>query len=78
MKVVRYDRHARRRMKEREVTEEEVEMTINTPEYTEPSLKGRNNAFKFMRDRFLRVTYKEEYDHILVITVTVKKRPFKE
>jgi len=59
-------------------TEEEVEMTIRDPEYTESSIKGRSNAFKFMRDRFLRVTYKEEYDHILVVTVTVKRKPFKE
>lgn len=77
MKPIRYDRHARRRMKEREVTEEEIEITINAPEYTELSIKGRKNAYKFTSNRFLRVTYKEEYDHILVITVTVRKRPFK-
>lgn len=77
MKQIRYDRHARRRMKEREVSEEEAEMTIKDPEYIEPSIKGRKNAYRFIKERFLRVTFKEETDHILAITVTVRKRPFR-
>jgi hypothetical protein len=78
MKPIRYDRHARRRMKERGVTEEEAEMTINNPEHMESSIKGRKNAYKFIGYRFLRVTFREENDHILVITVTLRKRSFKE
>lgn len=78
MKPIRYDRHARRRMKEREVTEEEAEIAIKEPDLAEPTVKGRRNAYKFIGGRFLRVTYKEEYDHILVITVTMRKKPFKE
>jgi hypothetical protein len=78
MKPIRYDRHARRRMKERGVTEEEAETTINNPEHMESSIKGRKNAYKFIGYRFLRVTFREENDHILVITVTLRKRPFKE
>ena len=77
MKRIKYDRHAKRRMKEREVTEEEVEITIKKPEDVEPSVKGRKNAYKFMNGRFLRVTLKEESNHMLVITVTIRKRPFK-
>ena len=77
MKFIRYDRHAKRRMKEREVTEEEAEMAINHPDYIEPSIKGRKNAYKFIGSRFLRVTFKEEPENILVITVTIRKRPFK-
>lgn len=77
MKFTMYDRHAKRRMKEREVTEEEAEMAINNPDYIEPSVKGRKNAYKFIGSRFLRVTFKEEPENILVITVTVRKRPFK-
>lgn len=77
MKSIRYDRHARRRMKEREITEEEAEITIKEPEFTKPSVKDRTNAFKFTGGRFLRVTFKEEPDHILVITVTMRKKPFR-
>ena len=78
MKPLKFDRHAKRRMKEREVMEEEVELTINIPDFNEQSIKGRTNAFKFINDRFLRVTYREELDHILIITVTMRKKPFKE
>lgn len=77
MKSIRYDRHARRRMKEREVAEEEVEAAINEPDYVEASVKDRQNAYKFIGNRFLRVTFKEETSNILVITVTIRKRPFK-
>jgi hypothetical protein len=65
-------------MHERNVTENEVEAVIASPEYIEPSVKGRMNAFHFMSGRYLRVTFREETDHILVITVTVRKKPFKE
>jgi len=78
MKIIRFDRHARRRMKERNVTEEEAKITIHEPEYVEPSIKGRKNAYRFINNRFLRVTFREEYDNILVITVTVRKKHFKK
>lgn len=64
-------------MKERGVSEDEAEMTISNPEYAEPSVKGRKNAFSFKNGRYLRVTFKEESDHIMVITVTIRKRPFR-
>jgi hypothetical protein len=64
-------------MKERGVTDEEAEMTINKPDHIETSIKGRRNAYRCIKGRFLRVTFKEEADHILVITVTVRRRPFK-
>ena len=78
MKPIRFDRHAKRRMKEREIKEEEAKITIKEPEYIDPSIKGRTNAFKYIGGRFLRVTFKEEPDYILVITVTMRKKPFKE
>ena len=77
MKQIKYDRHARKRMKERDVTEDETEFVIENPDFYEPGIKGRTNAFKFLNGRYLRVTFKEESDHILVITVTIRKRPFR-
>jgi hypothetical protein len=74
--TIRHDRHAKRRMKERDVLENEVETVIQSPDYTEPSVKGRINAFKFLSGPYLRVTYKNEGDGILVITVTIRKKPF--
>lgn len=78
VKPIRFDRHAKRRMKEREIKEEEAEITIKESEYIEPSIKGRTNAFKYTGGRFLRATFKEEHEYILVITVTMRKKPFKE
>ena len=77
MKLIRYDRHAKRRMREREVTEEEVAIAIREPESCEQSIKGRKNIYKFLSERFLRITSREEADHILIITVTVRKTPFR-
>jgi hypothetical protein len=78
VKKILFDRHALRRMKERQVAEEEVKETIADPDALEPSIKGRMNSYKFSNGRFLRVTYKEEMTSILIITVTIRKNPFKE
>ena len=45
MKPIQYDRHARRRMKDRKVNQEEVELTIKNPDFLKQSIKGRTNAF---------------------------------
>jgi len=78
MKPIKYDRHAKRRMKDRHVIEADVKLAIENADFLEQSIKGRLNAFKFLNGRYLRVTFKEEPNHILVITVTIKKKPFKE
>lgn len=64
-------------MKERNITEAEANVVIETPDFTEPSLKGRMNAFKFHGERYLRVTYRQEpADTIVVITAVARKKPF--
>lgn len=78
MKLIKYDRHAKRRMKDRHVIDDEVKSAIEDADFLEQSIKGCLNAFKFINGRYLRVTFKEEPDHILVITVTIRKKPFKE
>jgi hypothetical protein len=64
-------------MKERAIAEDEAESAIENPDVSELSIKDRTNAFKFINGRYLRVTFKEELDYILVITVTMKKKPFR-
>ena len=78
MKPIKYDRHAKRRMKEREVAEEEVESIMKNPDSLGKSGKERMNAFKFMNGRYLRVSFKEEMDYTIVVTVTVRKKPYGE
>ncbi len=64
MKPITYCRHARKRMKDRIVTEEEVSFAVNQADYIEPDVKDRKNAYKYIDNRFIRVTFKEENDNI--------------
>ena len=70
--MVKFDRHARRRMKWRKISEAEVMMTLENPERTEDTIKGRKNAYRLIGDRFIKVTYKIYPQEILVISAVVK------
>jgi len=72
-KVIRFDRHARRRMKWRKISEEEVKLILSRPDKTEQSIKGRINVYKTIGTRYLKVTFKEFPDEILIISVVDKR-----
>lgn len=55
------------------IKEIEVESALKAPEFLEPSIENRWNAWIKSSDKFPRVTYKEEIDRFLVISA-VKKR----
>jgi hypothetical protein len=74
LKAIRFARHAKSRMRWHRITEAEVISTIENPQYLEPSIEGRINAWTETSGKFLRVTYKEELDKILVITAVKKKK----
>lgn len=71
-KVIKYDRHAHRRMKWRRISQDEVKQTLEEPEKTELTEEGRKNAFKAIGDRYIKVTYRELKDEILIISVVDK------
>ncbi|MDO8750704.1 MAG: hypothetical protein Q7K03_06130 [Dehalococcoidia bacterium] len=75
-KRIVYVRHARRSMRFWRISHERVVATLEAPDRVLPMAKGRFNAIKAFEDGFLRVTYKEEDDRILVVTVTPRKRPW--
>jgi len=52
-KPIKFDRHARRRMKWRRISEEEVYLTIENPDKVEESIKGRVNLYKSIRQQKL-------------------------
>ena len=56
------------------ITESEAESVISEPDFIEPSIEGRLNAWKKASEKYLRVTYKEEDDKILVISTVRKKK----
>jgi hypothetical protein len=71
-KSIRFDRHAKRRMKWRKISEEEVILVINEPDKSEQSIKGRINLYKRIGQRNLKVTYKEFSEEILIISAVDK------
>lgn len=71
-KGLKYDRHARRRMKWRKISEQEVEATLREPDKLESTAAGRMNAFKQLGSRYIKVTYKKFSDEILVISAVDK------
>ncbi len=71
-KALRFDRHARRRMKWRRISEEEVTLTLSSPDKTEQSIKGRINVYKTIGTRYIKVTYKEFSDEVLIVSVVDK------
>ena len=71
-KAIKYDRHARQRMKWRMISQVEVEQTLKEPDKTEPTIEGRKNVFKAIGNRYIKVTYRELKDEILIISVVDK------
>jgi hypothetical protein len=71
---IRFDRHVRRRMKWRRISEQEVYLVLESPEKVEESIRGRTNVYKFIGERYIKVTYKKFSDHTLIISVVDKGR----
>ena len=69
---VKYTRHARRRMKWRKISEEEIEKTLELPDKTEPCGEKRVNVFKSLGKRLLKVSYVINADEIVIISVVDK------
>ena len=69
---IKFDRHAKRRMKWRRISEEEVYLTLENPDNIEKSIRDRKNAYKAIAQRYVKVTFREFPDKILVISVVDK------
>ena len=59
-------------MKWRRISQTEVEQALKEPEKTELTSIGRINAFKTIGDRYIKVTYRESKDEILIISAVDK------
>lgn len=55
-----------------------VEQTVRGAEWRESAAAGRVNAWMAVGERFLRVTYREEIDRIVVISAVFKRLPLLE
>ncbi len=74
IKMIKYTRHAKNRMRLHRITEAEIESAINNPDFIEPSPEGKLNAWKKVSEKYLRVTFKEDAGKVLVITAVKKKK----
>ena len=70
MKPIVLSRHARNRVRLYRVSLEEVRRVLEEPSSVKDSIKGRRNAYGTLGGRVLRVTYIEEGERIVVVTVT--------
>jgi hypothetical protein len=61
-------------MKWRDITEDEIQSVLERAEEVRDSVRGRKNARARVGLRLLQVTYKEEQDRTVVITVIDKTR----
>lgn len=71
--MIKFDRHAKRRMKWRRISEQEVCLALENPDKIEESIKGRTNAYKLIGKRYIKVTYKKTFEGVLVISVVDKR-----
>ena len=74
MKPLYLSRHAHRRMNLCGISSREVESTIMSLDLVEPTRRNRLNATKSVTDKVVRVTYAEEANRIVVVTVTPRRR----
>lgn len=58
----------------RNISDVEINLAIEEPDFTESSADGRVNVWKRSADKFLRVTYKEVVDKVVIITAVKKKK----
>lgn len=78
MKEIKFDRHARRRMKWRRISKEEIIAAILQPDKKEFSFKRRINVYKETSGKILKVTYRESKENIFVITAVLKQQKSKD
>jgi len=71
---ISYSRHAKRQMKWRDITEDEVKDTVLCPDSVEDSIKGRKNAFKHIGKKYLKVTFHEKSNKITIVTAIDKNK----
>ena len=74
MKTIYFSRHARRRMRRYEISEEVIRSVLANPDHVGPTIKGRTNAIKREGTMIIRVTYKDEPHRLVVVTVTPRRK----
>jgi hypothetical protein len=61
-------------MRGRRIAKADVASAIASPDFEEPALEDRRNVWKKLSDQYLRVTYKESEESILIVTAVKKNK----
>jgi len=69
-----FSRHAKRQMRWRVVSEEEIRIVLDDPLTISESVKGRKNFIGAARERVLKVTVALEGETAVVVTVIVRSK----
>jgi len=76
-KTIRFTRHAKNRMRLHRISEKDVLLVLESPDFSESDAGDHLNIWKKMDDRYIRVTVNEEHGQVIVITAVKKKRGWK-
>ena len=68
MKIV-YSDHAKKRMKQRNIEDWEIEHVLKFPSYKKKSFEGRKEAFGEIKNRKIKIIFIELENYIKIITV---------
>ena len=64
-----YSDHAKKRMKQRGITELEIEHVLKYPEYVKKSFEGRKEAVGKVKDKVIKIAFFEEENYIKIISI---------
>ena len=64
---VTYSDHAKKRMKQRGITELEIEHILNHPQYIKKSFEGRKEAVGELRNRIIKIEFIEMERYIRIV-----------
>jgi hypothetical protein len=73
-KPVFLTRHARNKVRRWNVEPDDIEATLDHPEYQEPTIENRVNYWRAWRGMWLRVTAKDTPQQIVVISITPRRK----
>lgn len=76
--MTRFTRHARHRMRLYRLTDDEVINALTQPDRLTPTGHGEQHAWKQIPTGWLRITFAEEHQDEVVITVTIRRHGLEE
>ena len=68
MRKIVYTKHAKQRILERDISEQEIKTVLEFPDYT-ISYENKKKSIKRIHDREITVIFADKNDYIIIITV---------